>query len=247
MLELNNLSIETKDGKHLSEGVSLKVAPGKVSVLMGPNGSGKSSLLYGLMGHPAYSVTTGTITLDGEDITSIATEEKAKKGIFLSLQHTPEVAGVTMVNFLHRAYQSLTGESIAVIDFYKKLKALTVDLGVDESFVKRELNAGFSGGEKKISEMLQMVLLAPKYALLDEIDSGVDVDALKKILAGVERVKASGTGVLLITHYPTLLEHLKPDHVIVMVGGKVVGEGDQTLATEILKDGFAKYQTQTQA
>jgi len=243
MLELNNLHIETKDGKTLSEGVSLAIAPGKVTVLMGPNGSGKSSLLYGLMGHPAYVVTSGNINLDGEDITSIPTEEKAKKGIFLSLQHTPEVAGVTMVNFLHRAYQSLTGKSVAVLDFYKQLKALIVSLGVDESFVKRELNAGFSGGEKKISEMLQMVLLTPKYALLDEIDSGVDVDALKKILAGVERVKESGTGVLLITHYPTLLEHLKPDHVIVMVGGKVVQEGDQTLATEILRDGFTKYQT----
>ncbi len=243
MLELHDLSIETKDGKHLSSGVSLSVLPGKVSVLMGPNGSGKSSLLYGLMGHPAYVVTGGTLTLDGEDITTISTEEKAKKGIFLSLQHTPEVAGVTMVNFLHRAYQSLTGASVAVLDFYKELKALTAELGVDESFVKRELNAGFSGGEKKISEMLQMVLLSPKYALLDEIDSGVDVDALKKILAGVERVKAKGTGVLLITHYPTLLEHLRPDHVIVMVGGKIVQEGDQTLATEILKEGFAKYQT----
>lgn len=245
MLELRDLHIETKDGKHLSEGVSLAVAPGKVTVLMGPNGSGKSSLLYGLMGHPAYKRTGGSILIEGEDITEMPTEEKAKKGIFLSLQHTPEVAGVTMVNFLHRAYQSLTGRTIAVLDFYKELKALATSLGIDESFVKRELNAGFSGGEKKISEMLQMVLLAPKYALLDEIDSGVDVDALKKILLGVERVKAAGTGVLLITHYPTLLEYLRPDHVIVMNAGKIVAEGDQALATEILKDGFAKYQKQS--
>ncbi len=243
MLELNNLHIDTKDGKALSQGVSLSVHPGKVTVLMGPNGSGKSSLLYGLMGHPAYVLKEGTIRVDDEDITTLPTEEKAKKGIFLSLQHTPEVAGVTMVNFLHRAYQGLTGKTMSVLDFYKELKTLAVSLGISEDFVKRELNAGFSGGEKKISEMLQMVLFSPKYALLDEIDSGVDVDALKKILAGVERVKASGTGVLLITHYPTLLEHLKPDHVIVMVAGKIVSLGDQALATEILKEGFTKYQT----
>jgi len=244
MLKLTNLHIETKDGKHVSRGVNLTLEPGKVTVLMGPNGSGKSSLLYGMMGHPAYALTQGTITLGSEDITALPTEEKAKKGIFLSLQHTPEVPGVTMVNFLHRAYQGMTGKQIAIPEFYKELKSLAVSLGIDESFVKRELNAGFSGGEKKISEMLQMVLLSPKYALLDEIDSGVDVDALKKILLGVERVKENGTGVLLITHYPTLLEHLKPDHVIVMVGGVIVKEGDRKLAHEILAEGFTKYQSQ---
>jgi Fe-S cluster assembly ATP-binding protein len=242
MLKLTNLHISTKDGKTLSQGVSFSIEQGKVTVLMGPNGSGKSSLLYGLMGHPNYKIVDGSIAIDKDVITNIPTEEKAKRGIFLSLQHTPEVPGVTMVNFLHRAYQSLKGEQVAILDFYQKLKALAQSLTIDESFLKRELNAGFSGGEKKISEMLQMVLLSPKYALLDEIDSGVDVDALKKILAGVERVRAQGTGVLLITHYPTLLEHLRPDHVIVMAGGRVVEEGDQSLAAEILKNGFSKYQ-----
>jgi Fe-S cluster assembly ATP-binding protein len=243
MLNITNFSITTKDGKFLSQKVSLSLSPGKVTVLMGPNGSGKSSLLYGLMGHPLYEVTEGTMTLDDQDITSLSTEEKAKRGIFLSLQHTPEVPGVTMVNFLHRAYQTLSGKMISIPDFYTKLKETAVSLGIDESFVKRELHAGFSGGEKKISEVLQMALLSPRYALLDEIDSGVDVDALKKILAAVERVRTQGTGVLLITHYPTLLEHLNPDHVIVMAGGKVVAEGDKTLASEILQSGFTKYQS----
>ena len=213
---------------------------GKVHVLMGPNGSGKSSLLNALMGHPKYEITEGRITLDGEDITKLPTEKKAQKGIFLSLQHLPEISGVTLTNFLHRAYRAQKGGEIAPLEFYKHMEARAQEFGIDASFLKKHLNAGLSGGEKKQSEVLQLLALEPKFALLDEIDSGVDIDALKKVFAVIEHMKKQGVGFLLVTHYTKLLEHITPDNVSVMKEGKIVASGGRELAERIAKEGFEK-------
>ncbi|MDO8521305.1 MAG: ABC transporter ATP-binding protein [bacterium] len=268
---IKNLSVAT-DSKTVVEGASLALRDGEVHVLMGPNGSGKSSLLNALMGHPKYTVTKGAIVLDGEDITALPTEKKAQKGIFLSLQHLPEIAGVTLTNFLHKAYRAVSQDTrsdqkiqgpekiqglafpklplrpdlvfsgtsdITPLDFYKMMEGKAKEFGIDATFLKKHLNAGLSGGEKKLSEVLQLLALEPKFALLDEIDSGVDVDALKKVFAVIEHLRRTkGVGFLLVSHHPNLLQHIKPDHVHVMKEGKIVASGGKELVEQISQGGF---------
>lgn len=242
-LKLNNITIE-REGKTVVNDASLEVHSGEVHIIMGPNGSGKSTLLNALMGHPAYKVTGGTMMLDGEDIINLAPEKKAAKGIFLSMQYLPGIAGVTMLSFLHRAYRLLKGSDISVPDFYKTLTAKVKDAGLDESLVKRFVNVDFSGGEKKQGEIIQLLALGPKFALLDEIDSGVDIDSLTKVFAGIEQLRKedlpaqAGTGFLIVTHLGTILEKVTPDRVSVMKGGTIVRTGGAELAREILKNGF---------
>ncbi len=237
ILELNDITVSVAD-KTLIEGVSLSLASGKVHVLMGPNGSGKSSLLNAIMGHPTYTVTTGAVMLDGVDITEFPPEKKAKAGLFLSLQHIPEIAGVTLTNFMHRAYKEIKDTTITPLEFYKKSEQLAHEAGIDVSFLKKSVNSGLSGGEKKQSELLQLLVLEAKFAFLDEIDSGVDVDAMKKVYAGINLLKEKGVGFLLVSHHPNILEYVTPDSVSVMRAGKLIKTGGKELAEQIAKDGF---------
>lgn len=236
-LAINDLRIKA-DGRLVVRGANFLLHGGSLHVLMGPNGSGKSSLLNAVMGHPKYSIVEGKMLLDGEDITALPTDEKARRGIFLSLQHLPEIAGVTLTNLLHKAHIAQKGETLSPLEFYKKAEARAKEFGIDPSFLKKHINSGLSGGEKKLSEVLQLLLLEPKFALLDEIDSGVDVDALKKVFAVVEYLKKRGVGFLIVSHHPNLLSHITPDAVSVMREGKIVTTGGKELAEGIMKEGF---------
>ncbi len=236
-LQIHDLSVSAGDTSVL-EGISFALKSGEVHILMGPNGSGKTSLLNALMGHPTYAITSGTFTLDGEDITALPTEKKARAGVFLSLQHLPEIAGVTLTNFLFRAHKSIKGGDTTPLDFYKQMEARAKEFGIDSTFLKKHLNTGLSGGEKKQSEVLQLLALEPKFALLDEIDSGVDIDALKKVFAVIEALRKKGVGFLLVTHYTKLLEHITPDHVHIMRGGKIVASGGMELVARVEREGF---------
>lgn len=237
ILELSDISVSAGD-KNLLSGVTLSLESGKVHVLMGPNGSGKSSLLNAVMGHPKYQITEGAVLLDGIDITELAPEKKAKAGLFLSLQHLPEIAGVTLTSFLHRAYKEIKGSTISALDFYKMSANLATEAGIDVGFLKKSVNSGLSGGEKKQSELLQLLVLEAKFAFLDEIDSGVDIDAMKKVYASINLLKEKGIGFLLVSHHPNVLEYLIPDAVSVMRGGKIVASGGKELAEKILTSGF---------
>lgn len=237
-LRVNNISVHTSE-KAVVENASLVVRSGEIHVLMGPNGSGKSSLLNAIMGHPKYQIISGSVELDGKDITTLATEHKARAGIFLSLQHLPEIAGVTLTNFLYRAHKSIKPENtIAPLDFYKQMEIQANEFGIDPSFLRKHLNTGLSGGEKKQSEVLQLLALEPKFALLDEIDSGVDIDALKRVFAVILALKKRGVGFLLVTHYSKLLEHITPDGVHIMKDGKIVASGESELVEKIGREGF---------
>ncbi len=232
--------------KEILHGVTLTFHQGKVHALMGPNGSGKSTLAYTLMGHPRYALTSGNIFLDGKEITSLKPEERARAGLFLSFQYPTAVAGVTVSNFLRTAVNSLRearGEKIyGVIEFHALLKGKMAQLKMDVSFAGRFLHEGFSGGEKKRLEILQLLMLEPKYALLDETDSGLDVDSIKIVAEGIERLRKSekNLGVIVITHYHHFLEFLQPDEVSVMKEGKIVASGRKELAEKIEKEGFEK-------
>jgi Fe-S cluster assembly ATP-binding protein len=207
---------------------------------MGPNGSGKSSLVNALMGHPSYRIMSGALMLDGEDITALSPDKKAQRGLFLSLQHVPKVGGITLATFLHKVHAARTGEQIDVLEYYLALRDRATEFGISPDLADRPVTEGLSGGEKKLAEALQLVALRPAFALLDEIDSGVDIDALKKVFAVVEKLRADGTAFLIISHHPSLLDHLAPDAVHVMAAGKLVRSGGRALAEEILKDGFCK-------
>lgn len=237
-LSIEHLSVSVGE-KQLLTDVSLTLQSGEMHILMGPNGSGKSSLLNALMGHPRYTITGGKIVLDGEDITALPTDKKAKLGLFLSLQHLPAIAGVTLTNFLHRAAKEVKGETQGPLDFYRAAEAKAKEAGIDPVYLKKHVNTGLSGGEKKQSEVLQLLILEPKFAFLDEIDSGVDVDAMKKVYAGIERLRAGGMGFLLVTHHPKVLEHVTPEKVHVLSGGKLIASGGGELAERIVQDGFA--------
>ncbi|MHB8652070.1 MAG: Fe-S cluster assembly ATPase SufC [Minisyncoccota bacterium] len=239
-LEIKNISVETA-GKRVVDDVSFILASKQVHILMGPNGSGKSSLVGALFGHPRNKIVEGKLFLEGEDITALPTEKKAKHGLFLSLQYLPSVAGVTLGAFLHRAHKELTGETISVLDFYRQAEGTARMIGIDPGFLKRDLNSGLSGGEKKQSEILQLAILKPKFAVLDEIDSGVDVDSLAKVFAAIELLRNEGTGFLLITHYPNILERSAPDMVHIMNRGKIVTSGGVELAREVSVSGFGNY------
>ncbi|MFC1615033.1 Fe-S cluster assembly ATPase SufC [Patescibacteria group bacterium] len=236
-LEIKNLIVET-DGKIVVNDVSFVVESGEAHVLMGANGSGKTSLVNALAGHPKYKITQGEILLDGKDMTKSSVDERAKAGMFLSMQILPEIEGVTFVKFLHTAYKSLKGGEISVLDFYKYLEQKADSIGVNKDFLKRELNVGFSGGEKKQSEILQLLALEPKFAFLDEIDSGVDIDAINRVFTGIEQLRKEGTAFLLVTHNLNILDKITPDMVYVMKDGKIIKKGKEELVEEIKKKGF---------
>ncbi len=238
-LQIKDLHVEV-EGKEILKGVSLEVSKGEVVALMGPNGAGKSSLGYALMGHPSYKVTSGRIFYNGEDITKLQPNERAKKGLFLSFQYPSEVPGVSMANFLRTAMNSKRDKKnpIPVGEFIKQLRETMKMLKIDESFMHRYLNDGFSGGEKKRAEILQMAMLRPEMAILDETDSGLDVDSLKVVAEGINRMMNKETGVLLITHYQRILNYVKPNRVYVMMGGKVATEGGAELAHQIESNGY---------
>lgn len=239
-LELHNLHIHAKE-KEIVRGVSLTIPAGEVHAIMGPNGSGKSTLANAVMGHPKYQITSGSVTLDGEDITELSVSEKAKKGLFLSMQYPPEIGGVTISNFLRTTTNALTGQTQNPIKFHQALLKKMAELQIDPSFASRYLNVGFSGGEKKRMEILQLALLQPKYAILDETDSGLDVDALRIVAEGINHYHRQDHGILLITHYNRILEYVIPDRIHIMVDGRIVLSGGKELAQKIEIHGYDEF------
>jgi Fe-S cluster assembly ATP-binding protein len=236
-LEIRDLTVEVEDTEIL-RGVNLDLDKGRTIALMGPNGSGKSTLAYAIAGHPAYEVTGGSITWQGTDLSELTPDERARLGVFLAMQYPVEVPGVSVTNFLRTALNAVSGDEIPVRQFMQRLKAEMADLGVDESFLQRSVNEGFSGGEKKRFEILQMALLRPQLAVLDETDSGLDVDALKTVSEGVDRLRSPDLGVLIITHYTRILRYIRPDEVHVMSEGRIVASGGAELADELEERGY---------
>lgn len=226
------------DGKKIVHDFDLEVNHGEIHAIMGPNGSGKSTLVNTLMGHPKYTIEKGTINVDGQDITEAKPEDRSKAGLFLSPQYPPEIAGVSIANFLRLAVNAKRNTNVNPLEFYKEIKDAMAKLNIDESFARRSLHAGFSGGEKKRAEILQLALLQPTYALLDETDSGLDVDALRIVGEGIAQFHNNERGILLITHYARLLNYVKPTHVHIMRDGKIVKSGGLELAQEIETKGY---------
>lgn len=238
-LKIENLQVN-REGQEIVRGVSFGVPAGKLRVLMGPNGSGKSSLANALAGHPDYQIVGGKIMLDGTDLTELSPDKRAQAGLLLSLQSPPEVPGVPLGEFLRLAYNASHDQDIDPVDFREMLSAQLKRFGLPESFADRGVNEGFSGGERKKSELLQLAVLGPKYAVLDETDSGLDVDALRAVAAGVNSLQSDGTGILLITHHTRILDYLQPERVLVMKSGRIVREGGPELAREIEERGFGE-------
>jgi Fe-S cluster assembly ATP-binding protein len=239
-LDIKDVNI-TVEGKEIVKHLSITVKPGEVHALMGPNGSGKSSLANALMGHPRYVISKGTVQLDGQDILSLPADERAKKGLFLSFQYPLEIPGVTVESFLRMARNSVKGDTMSVVDFHKLLKAKLDELKIDQAFARRYLNEGFSGGERKRMEILQMSVLEPKYVILDETDSGLDVDALKVVAEGIKRMHGKDKGILIITHFNRILKYVEPDHVHILVDGKIVKSGGKALAHEVEAQGYEEH------
>ena len=238
MLEIKNLHVSTTEGQEILHGINLVVQPGQVHALMGPNGSGKSTLANVLMGNPKYMITQGSILLDGEDLTQLKPNERAKRGLFLSFQYPAEITGVTMSNFLRLAYNSIHEKQLDVLQFHKYMKEKMAELAIEDGMSKRYLNHGFSGGEKKRSEILQMAVLQPRYCILDETDSGLDVQAIKVVGERVQKMRNPERGILIITHYYRILNHISPDKVSIMKQGKILKHGSKDLAWEIEQQGF---------
>ena len=247
VLEIKNLqvSVITEAGnKEILRGVDLTIKSGETHAIMGPNGSGKSTLAYSIAGHPKYLITGGSVTLDGNDVLEMSVDERAMAGLFLAMQYPVEVPGVSVSNFLRTAVTAIRGEAPKVRTWVGEVKEAMASLNIDTAFSERNVNEGFSGGEKKRHEILQMELLRPKIAILDETDSGLDVDALRIVSEGVNRVKAnSDLGVMLITHYTRILRYIKPDFVHVFANGKIVEEGGPELADKLEEQGYAAYIT----
>ena len=244
-LEIKDLhvTVQTDDeDKEILKGVTLTIKDGETHAIMGPNGSGKSTTAYSIAGHPKYTITGGSVTLDGQDVLAMTVDERARAGMFLAMQYPVEVPGVTVSNFLRTAATAVRGEAPALRHWVKEQKAAMAALEMDPAFATRNVNEGFSGGEKKRHEILQLELLKPKIAILDETDSGLDVDALRVVSEGVNRVRATGeTGTLLITHYTRILRYIQPDFVHVFVGGRIVEEGGKELADELEANGYARF------
>ena len=245
VLEIRNLQVQvsTEDGpKDILRGVDLTVKAGETHALMGPNGSGKSTLAYAIAGHPKYDIVGGSVTLDGVDVLEMSVDERARAGMFLAMQHPVEVPGVSLSNFLRTSVTAVRGEAPNLRGWIKEMKDAMGGLQIDPAFAERSVNEGFSGGERKRSEILQLELLDPKIAILDETDSGLDVDALRVVSEGINRVRDKGeTGVLLITHFTRILNYVKPDFVHVFFEGRIVRQGGPELAAEIEANGYAQY------
>lgn len=237
LLQINHLHATIED-KEILKGLNLDIHKGETHVIMGPNGAGKSTLANVIMGHPSYTVTEGNILFEGADIVPDKTDERARKGIFLSFQNSVEVDGITVENFLRASKIAVTGQNIGYYSFHKELLAIMKELDFDPDYASRYLNVGFSGGEKKKNEVFQMLALNPKLAILDETDSGLDVDAIKIVSKGINHFKNENNAILIITHNTRLLENIEPDYVHVLVEGKIVQTGDKTLAKEINEYGF---------
>jgi Fe-S cluster assembly ATP-binding protein len=239
-------SIEIKDlhagvdGNEILRGLTLSVPKGEVHAIMGPNGSGKSTLAKVMAGHEDYKVNSGEVLLDGQNLLEMNVDERARAGLFLAFQYPAEIPGVSNANFLRAALQARlpAGEEIDAVTFYKEMYDRMDELGIDRKFTARSVNEGFSGGEKKRNEVLQMTMLAPKYAVLDETDSGLDIDALKIVAEGVNAMRSPERGFLVITHYQRLLDYIVPDHVHVLSGGRIIRSGDKSLALELEEKGY---------
>jgi Fe-S cluster assembly ATP-binding protein len=245
-LEIRDLHASVTDAagvaREVLRGVNLTVSAGQTHAIMGPNGSGKTTLAYAIAGHPRYQVTQGSITLDGEDVLKLSVDARARAGLFLAMQYPVEVPGVTVSNFLRTAVTAVRGEAPKLRQFVKELNTNMAELAMDPAFAQRNLNEGFSGGEKKRHEILQLQLLDPKIAILDETDSGLDIDALRIVSAGINKFAEDREhGVLLITHYTRILDYVKPDFVHVFVAGRIVEEGGPELAEELEKNGYARF------
>ncbi|NGQ95270.1 Fe-S cluster assembly ATPase SufC [Brevibacillus sp. SYP-B805] len=238
-LQINNLHARIEE-KEIIKGLSLEIKGGEVHAIMGPNGTGKSTLASTLMGHPKYEVTEGSVTLNGEDLLEMAVDERARAGLFLAMQYPSEISGVTNSDFLRSAINARRGEGneISLMKFIRELDKKMATLEMDESFAHRYLNEGFSGGEKKRNEILQMMMLEPKICILDEIDSGLDIDALKVVAKGVNEMRTADRGFLIITHYQRLLNYIKPDFVHVMMQGRIVKSGGPELAERLEAEGY---------
>lgn len=228
------------EGKEIVRGLNLEIRGGEIHAVMGPNGTGKSTLASALMGHPKYEVTQGRVTLDGQDVLAMSVDERARAGLFLAMQYPAEVPGVSNANFIRTALNSIRGEGneIPVMKFHRMLQEKMRQLNMDPSFAERYVNEGFSGGEKKRNEILQMSMLEPRIAILDEIDSGLDIDALRIVADGVNSLRSPERGFLIITHYQRLLQYIVPDYVHVMMQGRIVKSGDKTLAEELEAKGY---------
>ncbi len=240
LLKIQGLRASIDNKEILKGGVNLDVNAGEVHVIMGPNGAGKSTLAYTLMGHPAYQVLEGSASLEGEDLLTMKVDERAKNGVFLSFQYPEVIPGITVENFLRTAKNAISSRKQSVIVFKKLLAEKMTELGIDTSYASRYLNEGFSGGEKKKNEILQMKVLEPKVAILDETDSGLDVDAIRIVAeGGVKQFASEDNGIIIITHYNKLLDYIKPDYVHILKDGQIVQTGDVALAKTIDEEGFA--------
>ncbi len=241
LLDVQNVYSGVEE-KEILKGLNLQINPGEVHVLMGPNGAGKSSLGNTLMGNPVYKMTSGKIFFDGEDISEYTTDKRAKAGLFMSFQAPLEVPGISLESFIRASIQNKTGEHVKLFQFQKELKKNMELLNMDESYAKRDLNVGFSGGERKKSEILQLLMLKPKFAILDETDSGLDVDAVRTVSKGIEEyMKTVGGSLLIITHSTKILESLHVDYTHILVKGQIIKTGDGSLVKEINETGFEKY------
>ncbi|AXO35588.1 Fe-S cluster assembly ATPase SufC [Micromonospora chalcea] len=245
-LEIRDLKVSVKlpegELKPILHGVDLTVRSGETHAIMGPNGSGKSTLAYSIAGHPKYEITGGEVTLDGEDVLSMSVDERARAGLFLAMQYPVEVPGVSVANFLRTAKTAIDGEAPKLRTWAGELRGAMEKLQMDPAFAQRNVNEGFSGGEKKRHEIVQLELIKPKIAILDETDSGLDVDALRVVSEGVNRVRDTGdTGLLLITHYTRILRYIKPDFVHVFVAGRIVEQGGRELADKLEEEGYERY------
>jgi Fe-S cluster assembly ATP-binding protein len=245
VLEIKDLhvSVQTDQGvKQILRGVNLTINEGEIHAIMGPNGSGKSTLAYTIAGHPKYHVESGSILLDGAEVLTMTVDQRARAGVFLAMQYPVEIPGVTVTNFLRTAKTAIDGEAPAIRTWIKDVRSAMTDLRMDKSFAERNVNEGFSGGEKKRNEILQLELLKPKFAVLDETDSGLDVDALKIVSEGVNRAKEStGLGLLLITHYTRILRYIHPDFVHVFVNGRIAEQGGPELADRLEDEGYDRF------
>ena len=244
IFEIDALQVAVGE-KPIVNGLSLELRPGEVHAIMGPNGSGKSTLANALMGHPRYTITGGDVRLDGESVVEWAPDERARAGLFLAFQYPTDIPGVSMINFLRRAMSARRGAEIPVREFRRELNEVLGRLQMDEQFVRRYVNDGFSGGEKKRAEILQLGLLQPRVAVMDETDSGLDIDALRIVSEGINEFHSEENAILLITHYQRILRYVQPDHVHVLLDGQIVESGDATLAERLEQDGYEPFIAKT--